>query len=255
MNLQTFNASSQSSIRDVHGVTHSCQLPPTSRKVITLVFAGMLLQSVWFWAWQQKRFPAAIMHFAIMNICTRKNQRQWDSVLVYDDVPFGAQLPSISRVLPGFFPLSQVPRPCGCPESAIAMLSLSDRHTRAGSAPTFFRTLLQRPSAGSTGVSCSQRNTPWEASSTDSQSAERRRLHSRSFAHLQPVFRQVPFFSLVWECIPLLLPRTHHGCLSTRGDEAAVVGSPSFAQQFPSHEEDCSRQSPKGLDTWFRDAL
>jgi len=202
MRLQPFCFDAQPPIGNVNGVAFLRQFPPAGRGIVALVLAGMLLQHSGAGTGKYKRVPTVIVLLAVMDIRARKNQGQGNSVLIYDNMSLGAQFPPISRVFPCFFPLSREPRQYGCPESATAMLSLSDHHTRAGSAPTSFGIPLAWPSSGNTDASCCPRSTPVEASSTDSQCAERRRSHSRSYADLRRAFLLASSFAWAWVCIP-----------------------------------------------------
>ena len=136
--LQPFCCDAQPPIGNVNGVAFLGQVAPTDREIVALVLAGMLLQDSRVGTWNYQRVPTVIMLLTVMDIRSRKNQGQGNAVLIYDNMSLAAQLPSISRVFPYFFPLSRERRQYGCPVFATATRSLSDRHTHGGSVPTSF---------------------------------------------------------------------------------------------------------------------
>jgi len=59
----------QTSVRNVNDVAFLGQLPPTSGKIVALVFAGMLLQNLRVGAGKDERVPAVIVLFAVVDVC------------------------------------------------------------------------------------------------------------------------------------------------------------------------------------------
>jgi hypothetical protein len=162
-------------------------------KIVSLIFASMLFDQARTWTSDDERIPTAVMLFAVMDICSRENQSQRNTILIDDVMSFGSQLSSIRRVFPYFFPPSQELRPFDYPKSATATLFLSDRHTLSGSGSTSFGTLLLRPIAESTCELSNLRSTLGESFSTDIQYAKHTTSHSTACVVRQAV-------SLV--CIP-----------------------------------------------------
>jgi hypothetical protein len=195
-------AAAEPSVGDMNDVALPGKFTPAGREVVAFVLAGMLRQPSGVGTAEDERVPTMIVLFAVVHIRPRKDHREWNSVLVDDHMPFGPQLSPISRVFPDFFPLFGAPRPCGCPESATATRSLSNRHTRAGSATTSFEIPLAWPSSENTDVWCCPRSTPAEASSTDNRCAEHKESRPESCAAPPEACLRVSFLAWVQECIP-----------------------------------------------------
>jgi len=194
----------------MNDIEFSLQPFPTEWEIVSLILASMLFNQPRTWSGNSERIPNVVMLFAVMDIGSREYHSQRNTILIDDIVPFGPKLSSICRVFPGFFPLSRERKQFGYPVSATATLFLSDRHTLSGSESTSFETLLLQPTAESTGVSCSLRNTRLEAFSIDSQYAEHTASHSTTCMVRQAVLPVCIPSSWAWECSHRPLPRTHH---------------------------------------------